>query len=125
MAAGAPAAAIAARRAEAAALAGDVADALRLADEVVAHPAGDERERALSVVAALLPGRGFWRRSAAAYTELDAQTRSGSGAGGERRHRAGDLPVDDEPGGFQLRLLAVDGAGHGSGQIQLSQMQGR
>jgi DNA-binding NarL/FixJ family response regulator len=126
MAAGAPAAAIAARRAEAAALAGDVADALRLADEVVAHPAGDERERALSVVAALLPGRGFWRRSAAAYTELDAQARSAPGAADERRHRAwrllaeigtiatgGPLPAARAPGPPENDGDAGgDGSGH-------------
>jgi DNA-binding NarL/FixJ family response regulator len=71
VAAGIPAPTIAARRAEAAALEGDAVTALRLADAVIADPASSDRRRALTVVAALLPGRGFWRRSSAAYAELD------------------------------------------------------
>ncbi len=81
IAAGTPASAIAARRAEAAALSGDAVTALRLADEVVADPASDERARALAVVAALLPGRGFWQRSSVAYGELDAGARSSAHPG--------------------------------------------
>jgi len=61
---------VAARRAEAAASTGDAVGALRLADAVIAGPAGPERRRALAVVGALLAGRGLWRRSAAAYDEL-------------------------------------------------------
>jgi DNA-binding NarL/FixJ family response regulator len=72
LAAGTPATAIAARRAEAAALGGDPVAALRLADAVVGDPAAEDRRRALAVVAALLPGRGFWRRSAARFAELAA-----------------------------------------------------
>ena len=72
LAAGAPATAIAARRAEAAALGGDSVAALRLADAVVGDPAAEDRRRAVAVVAALLPGRGFWRRSAARFGELAA-----------------------------------------------------
>jgi len=72
LAAGTPATAIAARRAEAAALGGDPVAALRLADAVVGDPAAEDRRRALAVVAALLPGRGFWRRSAARFGELAA-----------------------------------------------------
>jgi DNA-binding NarL/FixJ family response regulator len=68
--AGTPAAELAARRAEAAALTGDAGTALRLADGVMAAAGGADRERALAVVAALLPGRGLWRRSASAYAEL-------------------------------------------------------
>lgn len=70
--AGSPPQAIAAGQAEAAALDGDVAEALRLADLAAADPASADRDRARSVVAGLLPGRGFWRRSAAAYGELAA-----------------------------------------------------
>jgi DNA-binding NarL/FixJ family response regulator len=70
IAAGAPAADLAARRAEAAALIGDAATALRLADGVIATARHADRERAMAVVAALLPGRGLWRRSASAYGEL-------------------------------------------------------
>jgi DNA-binding NarL/FixJ family response regulator len=72
LAAGTPAAAIAARRAEAAALGGDAVAALRLADAVVADPEAEDRRRALAVVAALLPGRGFWRRSSRRFAELAA-----------------------------------------------------
>jgi DNA-binding CsgD family transcriptional regulator len=72
IAAGTSTPAIAARRAEAAALAGDAVAALRLADAVVADPAADDRRRALAVVAALLPARGFWRRSSRTYAELAA-----------------------------------------------------
>jgi DNA-binding CsgD family transcriptional regulator len=86
IAAGTPAAGIAARRAEAAALRGDAVTALRLADEVIADPTSSERPRALAVVAALLPGRGFWRRSSAAYVDLGAQSRRRSAAGPESRH---------------------------------------
>src|SRR5918998_1430135 len=81
IAAGTAASDIAARRAEAAALGGDAVTALHLADEVIADPGGRERERALAVAAALLPGRGFWRRSAAAYTELDDLARAHAAAG--------------------------------------------
>jgi DNA-binding NarL/FixJ family response regulator len=72
LAAGTPAPAIAARRAEAAALGGDQVAALRLADAVVGDPGAEDRRRALAVVAALLPGRGFWRRSSARFAELAA-----------------------------------------------------
>jgi len=70
IAAGAPAAELAARRAEAAALTGDAPTALRLADGVMADPGAVDRDRALAVVAAVFPGRGLWRRSAAVYAEL-------------------------------------------------------
>jgi DNA-binding CsgD family transcriptional regulator len=95
IAAGAPATGIAARRAEAAALNGDAVTALRLADEVIAAPDSAERDRALAVVAALLPGRGFWRRSSRAYAELDAHHRGGvasRGAGSTTRN-AGAWPL--------------------------------
>jgi DNA-binding CsgD family transcriptional regulator len=61
---------LAARRAQAAALVGDAVTALRLADAVVSDPDAADRAQALAVLAALLPGRGFWRRSSAAYREL-------------------------------------------------------
>ena len=73
IAAGAPADELAARRAEAAALTGDPITALRLADGVMAGAGGVDRDRALAVMAAVLPGRGLWRRSAAAYTELSGR----------------------------------------------------
>jgi DNA-binding NarL/FixJ family response regulator len=93
IAAGTPPATIAARRAEAAALGGDAVTALRLADEVIAEPGSGERARALAVVAALLPGRGFWHRSSIAYRELAAQARrsGGSGAGSARNAAAWPL----------------------------------
>ena len=80
LAAGTPATAIAARRAEAAALGGDAVAALRLADAVVADPEAPDRRR-LAVVAALLPGRGFWRRSSRRFAELAAT------AGGDQNGR--------------------------------------
>jgi DNA-binding CsgD family transcriptional regulator len=69
-AAGAPAELVTAPRAEAAALDGDVMLALRLADQAVSQPATTERDRALNVVAAMLPTRGFWRRATDAYAHL-------------------------------------------------------
>lgn len=94
IAAGAPATRIAARRAEAAALTGDAVTALRLADEVIAVPDSAERDRALAVVAALLPGRGFWRRSSRAYAELDAHHRAGTTPGtGSTARNAGAWPL--------------------------------
>jgi DNA-binding CsgD family transcriptional regulator len=70
VAVGAPAPLVAARRAEAAALDGDAGHALRVADAAVSDPATPDRARAQAVVAALLPARGFWRRSADTYAEL-------------------------------------------------------
>lgn len=70
VAVGAPVHLVAARRAEAAALDGEAALALRLADAAVAHAETPDRHRAQSVVAALLPARGFWRRAAGAYGAL-------------------------------------------------------
>jgi len=69
-ASGAPPQAVAAWQAEAAALDGDADAALRLADRAAGDQGAAEADRARSVVAALLPGRGFWRRSGAAYAEL-------------------------------------------------------
>jgi DNA-binding NarL/FixJ family response regulator len=91
LAAGTPASAIAAHRAEAAALSGDAVAALRLADQVVADPGSAERARALAVVAALLPGRGFWRRSSLAYRELAAASTVSPGGPGARNAAAWPL----------------------------------
>jgi DNA-binding NarL/FixJ family response regulator len=71
-AAGAAASLVTARRAEAAALDGDIALGLRLADAAVGDPETPDRERALAVVASLLPPRGFWRRAREAYGQLAA-----------------------------------------------------
>jgi len=71
-AAGAPAPLVRARRAEAAALDGDLALGLRLADAAIGDPDTQDRDRALAVVAALLPPRGFWRRATEAYAQLGA-----------------------------------------------------
>jgi DNA-binding CsgD family transcriptional regulator len=99
IAAGAPAADLAARRAEAAALTGDAATALRLADGVMAAARAPDRERALAVVAALLPGRGLWRRSASAYGELAGTAARASGSTAAAAH----------PGGAAWPLLAALG----------------
>ncbi|HET6775756.1 MAG TPA: hypothetical protein VFH36_20760, partial [Acidimicrobiales bacterium] len=93
IAAGTPPATIAARRAEAAALGGDAVTALRLADEVIAEPGSSERARALAVVAALLPGRGFWHRSSIAYRELEAQARRAGGSGDGSARNAAAWPL--------------------------------
>lgn len=68
--AGAPAQESAARLAEASALDGDTEAALKLADSALADTGTPDRDRALGVVAGLLPSRGFWKRAAAAYQEL-------------------------------------------------------
>ncbi|MGH9227754.1 MAG: LuxR C-terminal-related transcriptional regulator [Acidimicrobiales bacterium] len=80
----------AAARAEAAALAGDSDLALRMADSATRDRSTPQRERALAVMAALLPGRGFWRRSADIYRELDV------GPAGDDEDRGPDpsLPPD-------------------------------
>jgi DNA-binding CsgD family transcriptional regulator/energy-coupling factor transporter ATP-binding protein EcfA2 len=64
--------AVAGRRAQAAALAGDAAQALRLADEILtAEGASDaDRRRAVSVTAAILAQRGFAARTAELYQRL-------------------------------------------------------
>ncbi|HEY8524409.1 MAG TPA: LuxR C-terminal-related transcriptional regulator [Acidimicrobiales bacterium] len=98
-AAGAPPGTIAAGQAEAAALDGDVAEALRLADLAASDPAVAGRDRAQAVVAALLPGRGFWRRSAAAYAEL----------------AAGEGPLADASALLAALGIAVAGGDRGGG----------
>ena len=64
--------AMVARRAQAAALAGDPAQALRLADEILTAEAAApaDRRRALSVTAAVLARRGFAARTAELYQSL-------------------------------------------------------
>ena len=106
IAAGASTTAIAARRAEAAALAGDAVAALRLADAVVADPAADDRRRALAVVAALLPARGFWRRSSRAYAELAT---GATGAGADRN--ATSWPLLATIGAVATGQAPADGTG--------------
>jgi len=61
---------VAARRAQAAALAGDLDQALRLADQVVADPEAPDRERGTAVAAAVLAHRGLLDRSAELYGSL-------------------------------------------------------
>ncbi|MGH3904025.1 MAG: LuxR family transcriptional regulator, partial [Pseudonocardiaceae bacterium] len=70
--AGASPRAVAARQAQALALSGDLDQALRLADQVVADPAAPDRERGVSVAAAVLPHRGLPARSAELYLGLPA-----------------------------------------------------
>jgi DNA-binding CsgD family transcriptional regulator len=76
VAAGSPAATLAARGAEAAARAGDLDRALELADQVLSDPAGfgeADRTRAVTVAAAALAQRGLLARSAELYRWLGAQ----------------------------------------------------
>jgi len=76
IAAGAPAAKLAARGAEAAARTGDLDRALELADQVLADPSGvseADRARAVTVAAAALAQRGLLARSAELYRWLGAQ----------------------------------------------------
>jgi DNA-binding CsgD family transcriptional regulator len=72
--AGAAAAVVASRQAEAAALDGDTTAALRLADLAMGDAAAAERDRAQAVMAGLLPARGLWRRAARAYADLASGT---------------------------------------------------
>lgn len=75
--AGASAQALASRHALAVALAGDLDQALRLADQVVSDPAAPDRERGIRVVAAVLAHRGLPARSAELYCSLPADTAGG------------------------------------------------
>jgi DNA-binding CsgD family transcriptional regulator len=70
--AGASAQALASRHAQAVALAGDLDQALRLADQVVSDPAAPDREQGIRVVAAVLAQRGLPARSAELYCSLPA-----------------------------------------------------
>jgi DNA-binding CsgD family transcriptional regulator/tetratricopeptide (TPR) repeat protein len=76
--AGAPSQALAARHAQAAALAGDLDQALRLADQVVSDPADPDRERGIRVVAAVLAHRGLAARSAELYCSLPGDAAGGA-----------------------------------------------
>ncbi|MGH3798404.1 MAG: LuxR C-terminal-related transcriptional regulator [Pseudonocardiaceae bacterium] len=68
--AGGSAARFAARRAEAAALTGDLDEALRLADQVIADATAPDRARGAMVAAAVLAHRGLLARSAELYRWL-------------------------------------------------------
>ena len=94
--------ATAAARAEATALDGDSDLALRMADSATSDPSTPQRERALAVTAALLPARGFWRRSADTYRELDA------GCAPDDDHRPPDPSCP--PASVAPRLLALIGS---------------
>lgn len=63
--------ALALRRAEAAAESGDLAGALRLAEQVIGDPAGPERARAIEIAGAALASCGRWGRSAELFAHLD------------------------------------------------------
>lgn len=68
--AGAAPRALAARHAQAVALAGDLDHALRLTDQVLSDPAAPDRERGVSVTAAVLAHRGLLARTAELYRSL-------------------------------------------------------
>ena len=76
--AGASPSALAARYAQAVALAGDLDQALRLADQVVADQSGVDRQRGVSVVAAILAHRGLPAHSAQLYCSLPADAAGGA-----------------------------------------------
>jgi len=76
--AGASPRALAARQAQAVALAGDLDEALRLADQVVSDPSASDRERGVLVVAAVLAHRGLSAHSAQLYCSLPAATAGGA-----------------------------------------------
>ncbi|MGH4010700.1 MAG: hypothetical protein ACRDTH_21495, partial [Pseudonocardiaceae bacterium] len=78
IAAGASPRALAARHAQAVALAGDLDQALRLADQVVSDPSAPDRERAVSVVAAVLAHRGLPAHSAQLYCSLPTDAAGGA-----------------------------------------------
>ncbi|MGY1605989.1 LuxR C-terminal-related transcriptional regulator [Geodermatophilus sp. SYSU D00700] len=77
--AGAPAAALATRRAQAAALTGDLDGALQWADVALADPAAADRPRAAGVTATVLAQRGLLTRAAELY-RLAGRERAGSAA---------------------------------------------
>jgi DNA-binding CsgD family transcriptional regulator len=70
--------ALAARHAQAAALAGDIDQALRLADQIVSDPDAPDRERGIRVSAALLAHRGLAAGSAELYASLPADAAGGA-----------------------------------------------
>ncbi|HZA17980.1 MAG TPA: LuxR C-terminal-related transcriptional regulator [Pseudonocardiaceae bacterium] len=76
--AGASPSALAARHAQAVALTGDLDQALRLADQVVSDPSAADRERGVSVVAAILAHRGLPAHSAQLYCSLPADVAGGA-----------------------------------------------
>ncbi len=76
--AGASPRALAARHAQAVALAGDLDQALRLADQVVSDPSAPDRERGVSVIAAVLAHRGLPAHSAQLYCSLPADAAGGA-----------------------------------------------
>ncbi|MGH3795658.1 MAG: LuxR C-terminal-related transcriptional regulator [Pseudonocardiaceae bacterium] len=77
VAAGAAAPSLAARRAEASALAGDLNEALRLADQVLSDPSCPDLARGANVAAVVLAQRGLLARSAEVYRWI-GKTRLGS-----------------------------------------------
>jgi DNA-binding CsgD family transcriptional regulator len=81
VAAGRPAAALAARWAEAAALAGDLDLALRLADRVIAVPDAPDRSTGALVAATALAHRGQLGRSAELFRWARGSTPAGSSGG--------------------------------------------
>jgi DNA-binding CsgD family transcriptional regulator len=76
--AGASPSALAARHAQAVALAGDLDQAMRLADQVVSDPSAADRQRGVSVVAAILAHRGLPAHSAQLYCSLPADAAGGA-----------------------------------------------
>ncbi len=80
VAAGASDVTLAARRAQAAALAGDLDNALQLADRVIADPCAPDRDRATGVAAAVLAHRGLLASSAELYRSLPAAGAAGGPA---------------------------------------------
>src|SRR5918997_788575 len=76
--AGASPSELAARHAQAVALTGDLDQALRLADQVVSDPSAADRERGVSVVAAILAHRGLPAHSAQLYCSLPADVAGGA-----------------------------------------------
>lgn len=76
--AGASSKTLAARHSQALALAGDIDQALRLADQVTSDPAAPDRERGIRVAAAVLAHRGLAARSAELYCSLPADAAGGA-----------------------------------------------
>ncbi|HKR48928.1 MAG TPA: LuxR C-terminal-related transcriptional regulator [Pseudonocardiaceae bacterium] len=69
---------LAARQAQAVALAGDLDQALRLVDQIVSDPSAPDRERGVSVIAAVLAHRGLPEHSAQLYCSLPADAAGGA-----------------------------------------------
>jgi DNA-binding NarL/FixJ family response regulator len=103
--------ALAARHAQATALAGDLDQALRLADQVISDPVAPDRELGIQVAAAVLAHRGLAARSAELYCSLPA------GAAGSALLAVPALIGTGKLAQAHAVLDAADAGSHGSASL--------